>query len=113
MLNASATSLSLTIPTYTPDMTTIDFSIQSTVMAPGVPGGFLRYATGPAGNNLISIVNTGELGSQIIGGNGGTYLLGTAAPAVVPEPSSLVLASMGLVIGLTCSRTRRRGARPT
>ncbi len=111
-LNASAGSLSLTIPTYSPDMLTVDFSIQSLVMSPGSPGAFLRFATGVDGNNLMTIDNAGEVGSQIIGGNGGTYLLGTAGSSIVPEPSSVVLTGMGLVIGMAGFLGRRPADRP-
>ena len=45
-----------------------------------------------------------------LGGNGGTYTVGTA-PSVVPEPSSLVLAGLGTVMGMGYLGMKRRRTR--
>ena len=49
-----------------------------------------------------------DSGFTIIGGNGGTYLFGTAAPASVPEPSSLVMMGIAGLAGLGYAWRRRR-----
>jgi hypothetical protein len=109
-LSADASSLSLTFPTVVPDYDPIGFFIQSTTTGDNPPAVSLGFSNDGAGNEFIGMMNLGERGTKTIGGNGGTYILGTAAPSSVAEPSSFLLAGMGIAIGLACFRRTCRGA---